>query len=201
MTGRARAGPRRGASISRPAAVIFHARAEPAATRTRPQVCSSHSAWVTRSGRSCHGGGAHSGDLTGADGLSVLLVLGGSQRAEHDALLGSHRQRNLATEPAVQRDLGARAVSALDVDPANRARRRSVNDDLLGMLDDVLAPDVISVRAGDADDSTSSLSKYVMCDSESLLATGPPWRSALTNWTLTACPACFVVRTSRNPRH
>jgi hypothetical protein len=43
--------------------------------------------------------GAHSGDLTGADGLSVLLVLSVSQRAEHDALLGSHRQRNLATEP------------------------------------------------------------------------------------------------------
>ncbi|MCA1679381.1 MAG: hypothetical protein LC777_10750 [Actinobacteria bacterium] len=55
--------------------------------------------------------GAHSGDLTGADGLSVLLVLGVSQRSEHDALLGSHRDRNLATQVAVQRDLGARAVS------------------------------------------------------------------------------------------
>ena len=90
--------------------------------------------------------------LNGAQHLSVLLVLGVSQRSEHDALLGSHRQRNLAPEPAVQRDLGARAVSALDVDPSNRARRRSVNDDRVGMLDDVLAPDVISTRAGDADD-------------------------------------------------
>ena len=29
----------------------------PVATSTRPRVCSSHSAWVTRSGRSCHGAG------------------------------------------------------------------------------------------------------------------------------------------------
>jgi hypothetical protein len=94
--------------------------------------------------------GAPSGDVTGADGLSVVLVLGVSQRSEHDSLLGSHRQRNLAS--AVQRDLGARAVSALDVDPSNGARRRSVNDDLVGMLDDVLAPDVISTHPGDADD-------------------------------------------------
>jgi hypothetical protein len=40
--------------------------------------------------------GARSGDLTGADGLSVLVVLGVSQRCEHDSLLGGHRHRNLA---------------------------------------------------------------------------------------------------------
>jgi len=33
MTGRSRAGPRRGASISRPAPVIFHALVEPVAAR------------------------------------------------------------------------------------------------------------------------------------------------------------------------
>jgi hypothetical protein len=52
---RVRAGPRRGASISRPAAVIFHARVEPVATRTRPWRSSSMSACVTRSGRPRHG--------------------------------------------------------------------------------------------------------------------------------------------------
>jgi hypothetical protein len=95
--------------------------------------------------------GAHSGDLTGADGLSVVLVLGVSERAEHDSLLGSHRQRNLAIESPCS-VIWARAVSALDVDAANCAGRRCVNDDRVGMLDDVLAPDVISARAGDADD-------------------------------------------------
>ena len=57
MPGRSRAGPRRGASINRPAAVIFHARVEPAATSTRPWRSSSTSACVTRAARPCHGAG------------------------------------------------------------------------------------------------------------------------------------------------
>jgi hypothetical protein len=40
--------------------------------------------------------GAHSGDLAGADGLSVMLVLSVSERCEHGSLLGGHRPRNLA---------------------------------------------------------------------------------------------------------
>jgi len=39
-----------------------------------------------------------------------------------------------------------------------------------------------------------------MCDSGSLSATRRLSRSALTNWTLTACPVRFVVKTSRKPR-
>jgi hypothetical protein len=43
--------------------------------------------------------GARSSDLPGADGLPIVLMLGVSQRTEHDSLLGGHRQRNLAARP------------------------------------------------------------------------------------------------------
>ena len=53
--GRWGAGPRRGASADRPAAVIFQPRVAPESLSTRPCACSSHNAWVTRSRRSRHG--------------------------------------------------------------------------------------------------------------------------------------------------
>jgi hypothetical protein len=40
-----------------------------------------------------------------------------------------------------------------------------------------------------------------MCDSGSLSATSRLWRSALTKWIVTACPARSVVKTARKLRH
>lgn len=53
--GRWGAGPRRGASADRPAAVIFQPRVAPESLSTKPCACNSHNAWVTRSRRSRHG--------------------------------------------------------------------------------------------------------------------------------------------------
>ena len=100
MTGRSRARPRRGASISRPTAVIFHARAAPAAAKTSS---SSTSARVTRSARLGYGAGHTADDLMGADGLSVVLVLGIAEGVEDDALLGGHDRPNLAMSADARR--------------------------------------------------------------------------------------------------
>jgi hypothetical protein len=95
MAGRSRAGPRRGASISRPAAVIFHARVEPAATKTAVALEQhERSRDVIRA--SVPRCGTCRGDLVGADCLSVVLVLGIAEGAEDDALLGGHDPTNLA---------------------------------------------------------------------------------------------------------
>jgi hypothetical protein len=119
MTGRSRAGPRRGASISRPAAVIFHARVEPAAARTRPWRSSRTSAAVTRSGRPCHGAGADVGDAAGADGIAVALVLGVSEGGEDDALLGGHDRPEAS--PARGHSQQRRASLPVVCSPARRA--------------------------------------------------------------------------------
>ena len=90
ISGRLRAGPRRGGSSARPVAVIFQPPAAPALGSTRPCACSSPSAWVTRSLRRCHGPPHQGGDLAGGDGLSLMLVLGISQRAQHGPMLTGH---------------------------------------------------------------------------------------------------------------
>ena len=97
MTGRSRAGPRRGASINRPAAVIFHARVEPAATSTRPWRAQAARAPASRGPGAPTRRRAHPRDLTGADGLAVVLVLGVAEGAEDDALFGGHDPPNLPT--------------------------------------------------------------------------------------------------------
>jgi hypothetical protein len=43
--------------------------------------------------------GAGSSDLTGADGLSVVLMLDLFESAEHDSLLNGHRHANLVGVP------------------------------------------------------------------------------------------------------
>jgi hypothetical protein len=117
MTGRLRAGPRRGASISRPAAVIFHARVESDATSTRPSR-EQHERGGHEVGPAVPRSRAHGGDPAGAHGLAAMLVLSIAQGGEDDALLGGHDPSKLAPRP----DAGNRAVpDPLVCEPACRA--------------------------------------------------------------------------------
>ena len=111
MTGRSRAGPRRGASISRPAAVIFHARVEPGRDEHEAVALKQHERRGDEVRPAAPRSGAHVGDAAGADGVAVALVLGVAQSGEDDALLGGHDRPKL--------------------DPGADARNRGVDDPLV----------------------------------------------------------------------
>ena len=90
MPRRRRAGPRRGGSISRPAAVIFHARVEAGRGEHHAVALEQHERRGHEVRPAVPRSRADVGDPARAHGVTVTLVLGISDGAEDNALFGGH---------------------------------------------------------------------------------------------------------------